>query len=324
MAPTVARCPGCGAKFRLKTENVAGKTLKCPKCERKFRIGASSAAKKRKRSRPKPEAAEDDFLAALDSAAEMEDEGAIDDFDDSLPDVPTRTSRRSSKKKQELPEPGFPWKITLIISGSVVGVVILGVVGWIMFQPPAAVSGGDGSSVVAPKNFDEIEFGDGDYLCEGPKDWKVTSGGGREGIPPWVQFEQGGASIRIRDSLAGTDEAMIDRALGFGTAVEQGTAPVDDVNQHRKKGVAESMRNYEEKAPEKLQHELGDALIAEFTAKPLFGEAIRGYHATVLDEFHQFTIVCRCPESLFETLKPAFKHVITKLERDIDEDALGL
>lgn len=113
--------------------------------------------------------------------------------------------------------------------------------------------------------------------------------------------------------MSGTPGAKVNRALHMGTPIELGTAPVGEVHEHRKKGVAESMRNYEESAPQKLDHGLGDALIAEFSAKPMFGEAIRGYHTTILHEFHQFTIVSRCTQSEWETLKPAFEHVISTL-----------
>jgi hypothetical protein len=229
-------------------------------------------------------------------------------------------------KKQEVSEPreragfGFPWLKVSILGGACAGIVVVGLIGYSMFLPPAAVRVGSSGTSETPKEFVEVEFGQRDYQCECPKGWEVTSGGGKEGVPPWTKFKKGGAYVQIVDSVSGTPGATIDRALQTGTAIDRGIAPVDEVHEHRTKGVADSMRKYEESAQQKLDHKLGDALVAEFTAKPLFGGAIRGYHATVLHEFHQFTIVCLCRESEWETLKPAFEHVISTLVPVKDED----
>jgi hypothetical protein len=221
--------------------------------------------------------------------------------------------KREASAPQKPDRPAFPWLTVSIIGGGCVGLVVLGLLGYAMFLPPAAIRVGSSGTSETPKEFAEVEFGARDYKCDCPKGWEVTSGGGKEGVPPWTTLEKGGASIRIRDSLSGTPQGMLNRSLHMGTPIELGTAPVDEVHEHRKKGVADSMRNYEESAPQKLDHKLGDALIAEFTAKPMFSAAIRGYHATVLHGYHQFTIVCRCTKSEWETLKPAFDHVISTL-----------
>ena len=57
-----------------------------------------------------------------------------------------------------------------------------------------------------------------------------------------------------------------------------------------------------------------DALtVAEFTAQPLFGPKVRGLHATMLMESHQYTIICQTSESQFDALKPAFMQVIDSI-----------
>ena len=296
MPVVLAKCPDRQTKLRLKGDRPQGKPIKCPKCGRRFRVGKDASAKPRKRPTPKQDEPVDEFELPPPTALRH-----------------PRKTRRSGKKPREPDKPAFPWLKVSIIVGAFVALAGIGFVGYIMFQMPAGVRIGSGGSIEEPKEFVEVEFGERAYIYEHPKGWKVTSGGGKKGIPPWTKSEKGGAIIQIRDSLSGTPAANIDRALGFGNAIEQGKAPADDVHEHRKKGVAESMRNCEEGALQKLDHKLGDAVIAEFTAKPLFGAAIRGYHATVLHEYHQFTIVCRCTESQWKTLKPAFMHSISTL-----------
>jgi len=235
-----------------------------------------------------------------------------------------RTRKKLEVAGSEKPDRrAFPWLKVSIVGGACIALVVVGMIGWTMFVPRAAIGVGSSGTSETPKEFMAVEFGERDYKCECPKGWEVTSGGGREGVPPWTKFKKGGASVEIRDSISGTPGAKVNRALHMGTPIELGTAPVNEVHEHRKKSVADSMRNYEETAPQKLDHTLGDALIAEFTAKPLFSRAIHGYHVTVLDGFHQLTIVCRCTESEWETLKPAFKQVISTLAPVRSDDTPG-
>lgn len=230
----------------------------------------------------------------------------------------------AGSKKKKPDRRAFPWLIVSIAGGACATIVVIGTIVFTMFLPRGAIGLGSSGTLETPKEFVEVEFGERDYKCECPKSWEVTSGGGREGVPPWTKFNKGGASIEIRDSISGTPGAKVNRALHMGTPIELGTAPVGEVHEHRKKGVADSMRNYEETAPQKLDHHLGGALIAEFTAKPLLGRAIHGYHATVLHEFHQLTIVCCCTESEWETLNPAFKRVISTLAPIESDDRPGV
>lgn len=339
------QCGSCRKRFAAK-DKLAGRKIKCPQCGRVLTIP---------KPRPGPEAARqateppDDYAVASPPAGEMGSStagtaGGTGRAPDTEPKcascgaslkagavlcVQCGYDLRTGKKRevsgpQEPHGPAFPWLNVSIIGGACVALVVLGIIGYSMFLPPAAIRVGSSGTLERPKEFVEVEFGQRDYKCECPKGWEVTSGGGKEGTPPWTKFEKGGASVQIRDSLSGTPGAMINRALHMGTPIEQGTAPVDEVHEHRKKGVADSMRNYEESAQQKLDHKLGDALIAEFTAKPMFGGAIRGYHATVLHGFHQFTIVCRCTESEWETLKPAFKHVISTLVPIMSDEMPGI
>lgn len=340
------QCGSCRKRLTAK-DKLAGRKIKCPQCGGVLTIPKPAAAPEAPR---KPTEPPDDYAVASPPAGEPGSStagtaGAAEKAPDTGPkcascgaslkagavicvecgyDLRTGKKREVSGPEESAERRAFPWVKVSIIGASCVGLVVMGIVGFIMFQPLVAVGVGSSGISETPKEFVEVEFGEKDYVCECPKGWEVTSGGGREGIPPWTKFEKGGASIQIRDSLSGTPGAMIDRSLGFGTPIDRGEAPVDEVHEHRKKSVGDSMRSYKESAAEKLDHKLGDALIAEFTAKPIFGEAIRGCHATVLHEFHQFTIVCRCTASEWEMLKLAFEHVISTLEPAKDEDMPGV
>ncbi len=214
----------------------------------------------------------------------------------------------------------FPWLQVSVIGGICLVLAGIGFAGYAMFQPKTAVGVGSSGVAETPSEFVEVQFGEKEYVCECPKGWEVTRGGGKEGVPPWTKFEKGGASIQIRDSLSGTPGGTLQRTLKMGTAIERGEAPVEEVHTHRKQFAADSMQNYQENAEQKLEHNLGAALISEFTAKPMLSGSIRGYRATVLHEYHQFNILCVCTASEWEMLKPAFDRVISSLQPVKDED----
>ncbi len=329
------QCGSCHKRFAAKDE-LAGRKVKCPQCGGVLTIPKPGAGPEAARQGTEPR---DDHAVASPPAGKAESPAAgtargpekAPDVEPKCPScgasvkagavlcvqcgygLQTGKKLKAGGSKKKPAKRAFPWLIVSIAGGACVALIVAGIIGYTMFLPGGAIGLGSSGTLETPKEFVEVEFGERDYRCDCPKGWEVTSGGGREGVPPWAKFNKGGASVEIRDSVSGTPGAKVNRALHMGTPIELGTAPVAEVHEHRKKSVADSMRNYEETAPQKLEHHLGDALIAEFTAKPLFSRAIHGFHATVLDEFHQLTIVCRCTESEWEALKPAFQHVISTL-----------
>lgn len=342
--PIAIQCGSCRKRFAAK-EKLAGHKVKCPQCGAVLTIPVPHPE-------PQPAPQIGDLLDEYETAPPPSGEIGLAP---SGPSVGTESASyagpkcpscgaslppgavictdcgynlRTGKKRelagpQKSDDPKFSWLQISMIGGIGVALLVVVFVGYVLFQPRAAVGVGSSGISETPKEFVEVEFGEKEYLCKHPKGWEVTSGGGKEGVPPWTKFEKGGASIQIRDSLSGTPGAKVQRALKIGTAIERGEAPVDQVHEHRKQFAAESMRNYEETAPQKHDHRLGDALISEFTAKPILGEGIHGYRATVLHGYHQFNIVCRCTESEWETLKPAFEQVISALAA-VEKDLLGM
>jgi len=194
------------------------------------------------------------------------------------------------------------------------GVAFMVLLVWIVlaFLPPGVI-GGSASEVTAPEEYAVFRPIYGDFVCEYPPDWELDFGGGQDGIPSWAQMEKGNVKIRIEDSTAGTPAAGIDRALDTGNERQRGEAPVGEVHQFRTERIADTMREYEEADPVPVEHEFGQLILSEFSSSPLFGEKIVGYHATLLEGYHQYTIVCRCAESQFETLKPAFDRIIDSI-----------
>lgn len=235
----------------------------------------------------------------------------------------TRKKREVSGPKKKDGSAG-PWVKIGAIAGIVIFVVVVVFFAFTLLQPNTTVGVGASGITETPKEFAEVEFGEKDYRCEHPKGWEVTNGGGKEGVPPWTKSEKGGASVQIRDSMSGTESGTLWRNLKQRSDIERGEAPVEKVHEHRKQFVVKDMRNYEESAAKKLEHPIGEALISEFTAKPMLGAPVRGYRATVLHEYHQFNILCVCTESEWEILKPAFEHVIASLEPIEKEEFPGL
>lgn len=121
-------CPHCGAGFTLNSRAPLGKQVPCPKCDATFvarekalelRIEDSAAeleivAEPRPRSRRKPPA----------RRPPPPRDGVIEDYDD-YDAAPTPRKRKSS---------GRGWKLPLIIGGSVLAVVVIGLTIWMLVR----------------------------------------------------------------------------------------------------------------------------------------------------------------------------------------------
>jgi len=108
--------------------------------------------------------------------------------------------------------------------------------------------------------------------------------------------------VRIPGRLGG-------RRRGQGVLPE---APVAKVHQIEKDQVAEQMGNYAEQPPQAVRPKLGDARKSEFTAAA-FGGSIHGYRVTCLSRDKRIRVVCKCSESDWQTLQPAFDRIVESL-----------
>ncbi len=342
------QCAKCSKRFRVgslllsKTVRLSpsgGSSSSRKKNRRRSQVSQQPAASHSASSEPAASQHSDEFLNTLDEAMEIPNESISDEFesldaweeldDDWSEDSPALPGKskgsqdygtqpilhfdedRDSRKRSSEPEKNPKVLIGAIVGGGIVLLVLIAFVA-ISLLPPDMVGIGSSKPIEVPKEFVEFQSPkiDSGIVCVYPKGWEVSSGGGKNGAPPWVLIEHENVSIRIRDSMSGTGAGTIDRVLGFGNAINQGTAPVKEVHEHQKKFVADKMRNYQEQRASPKSNPDAGLLIVEFTSKPLFGAKIRGYHATVLEGAHQLTIVCKCPDTSFDALKPAFERII--------------
>ena len=175
--------------------------------------------------------------------------------------------------------------------------------------------------VSAPTSYATWNATDGTFRIQYPDGW-IAKGGGRRGVQ-WARFESGPATIRVDVGIVGSLLADIARSGGGvggiggvgGVEVDPDTTPVAMVHQDRIVVVAEDFSGYSEEPAETVDSKLGDVRRGQFTARESFGGTMRGYHATALSRDRRITILCWCPESNWETLRPAFATVIESVAR---------
>lgn len=327
------QCGSCRKRLAA-PEKFAGRKVKCPQCGTILRIPEPEPA-------PVPQITDllDDYAPAPSPAPASRAATAADsasapesaaDPSSACPACGTALTPgsmicfgcgydRRCGKKRELTGPKetsrkIPWVQMAAVVGTLLSLVVFGFIGYALMQPQGALQVATSGITETPTEFRDVRFGDDDFCCDYPKDWKMTFGGGRKGVPPWAKFEQGGASVSIRDSFSGTLDGALKRSMHTGNDIERGQAPVRVVHEDWQDNAAETLRNYQESGPQPLDHLLGEALVSEFRAQPMLGGPVHGYRITILYEFHQFRIVCRCTASEWEILRPAFDHVIASLK----------
>jgi hypothetical protein len=214
----------------------------------------------------------------------------------------------SERKRKKKGKPAGRPVVLYLVVGGVALVLLLAVVGGLSFWGYARWKAA--SAAVAPASYDTYRAPEGVFQCDYPSGWTVQ----RQGIKDHyeVSFTKGSASIRISQSLAGS--AMGDIAgAGPDPGNDPERQPVARVHAFKQAQVAEEMSGYKEEQAETVPGRFGGARRSPFTATGLLGGKIRGYRATALGPMIQYDIICQCPESDWEVLRPAFARVIESL-----------
>ncbi len=174
--------------------------------------------------------------------------------------------------------------------------------------------GGCGGEVVVPTEYEPYNAKDASFSCEAPAGWTIEGGGkGHQ----WAKFTSGSAKIRIHTGIVGSLIADMPpgmNLLGDAEGIdEEDLAPVAHAHAFEKDIFAQDYSDYEEQPAVAIQTGLGDSRQGEFTAAGSFGGTTHGYRVTALTLDKRIRIVCECPESDWEALRPAFDHVIKSL-----------
>ena len=169
--------------------------------------------------------------------------------------------------------------------------------------------------VKAPSGYATYNAKDGTFQCEVPQGWEVK-GGGKRG-PVWATFTSGPAQITIRGDITGSLMAGDDARRGNLGEEAPELDPVHEI--HEGMGKLQAEEEFSGLAdiagPDVMKLRLGPARRSEFTAKTSFGGSLHGYRLTCLGHNKRVVAYCVCPDSDWQTLQPAFDHILDSLER---------
>ncbi len=176
-----------------------------------------------------------------------------------------------------------------------------------------ALEGCKGRAVV-PASYKTFNADDGSFQIQYPAEWEVESGG-KAGYA-WAKFSSGNAEITVDANSVGSLIADLSKTARpmLGIQTTEDTAPVAAVHEYEREGFEED-QGVKEKTPEPVPTGLTDARKAEFAGKTTFGGSIHGYRTTALSSTKRIRVVCKCPESQWEELKPAFDKIIPSLTK---------
>lgn len=181
----------------------------------------------------------------------------------------------------------------------------------------SAIAGCEGN-VPAPTAFAAYHSADGRFSCDYPKGWEVEKGAGKPDAPySYAKFRAGGAEIMVDADFAGSLFGDMAKA-GAGATLTGDLSPAARVHENpiKVKQMKEQFSNYQEREGKNFQSKgMGEGRRSMFTADQTFGGKIFGYRATLLTGDRRITVLCTCPSSNWNTLKPAFENVVSSLRQ---------
>jgi hypothetical protein len=203
--------------------------------------------------------------------------------------------RKKKKKKQKEKKGPSRWPLLAGIAGGtvVLALLIWGVVKLTRGAPPAK----------PVTSWEKYSSDENDFGFDYPADWKASGYGIRGKREAEVKGE--GATITLKENLVGSVVGDIGAALDRGQPTDDDHAPVAKVHELRRPKDSSSYR--EEKAVT-VSTRLGKVRRSAYT-----DGSKRGYRATVLLHGTALDVFCECRASDWDTLRPAFEHVIESL-----------
>lgn len=169
---------------------------------------------------------------------------------------------------------------------------------------------GCNGNVPAPTAYNDTG---GRFTVDYPKGWQADGGGKPDSPNSWAKFTQGNAEIRVDADLAGSLFGDMAKASGgmFGNDAEP---PVAKIHPMGVRHMKEEYGTYDEREPKPFQSKgLGEGRRSTFIASGQLGGKVYGYRATLLSGDRRITVLCSCPATNWQTLKPAFETVINSL-----------
>jgi hypothetical protein len=214
--------------------------------------------------------------------------------DDDIDEAPVRKKKKKKKKKP----PPSRWPLYAGLGGG--GVVVLVLLIW------AVMKLAGGAAPVRPiTDWDRYSTEENEFGFDYPAGWRAKSYGikGRRE----ADVKGGSASIVVKENLAGSLVGNIAAAAGGGNQVDDDLSPVAQVHEVRR---PKELPNYKEEPAVTVTTKIGKARRSAYT-----DGSKRGYRATVLLHQTALDIFCECRAADWETLRPAFEHVIESMGR---------
>jgi hypothetical protein len=174
---------------------------------------------------------------------------------------------------------------------------------------------GCGGAVAAPKTFVAYHSPSGRFSCDYPTGWEADGAGKPESPNSWAKFTKGHAEIRVEADLAGSLFGDMAKSSGstFGADDEPPVARIHPMGERQMK---EDYSKYTEREPKVFQSKgIGEGRRSTFIADQSLGGKVYGYRATLLAHDRRITVVCTCPATNWQALKPAFETVIASLRQ---------
>jgi hypothetical protein len=173
---------------------------------------------------------------------------------------------------------------------------------------------GCGGTVPAPTDFATYTDTGGKFVCDYPKGWEASGGGKPDSPMSSAKFVSGAAEIRVEADFGGSLYGDMAKASGGTFGQPEAEPPVAKVHPMGVRHMKEEYSTYEEREPKPFQSKgFGEGRRSTFIASGGLGGKVYGYRATLLSGDRRITIICTCPATNWQTLKPAFERVITSV-----------
>ena len=172
--------------------------------------------------------------------------------------------------------------------------------------------GGCTGATVMPTTYTTYDAKDGSFQIECPAGWEVTTGGSRGYA--WAKFTSGNAEIAVDTNLTGSLMADIAKSgIAIVNMGEREAAPaVEKVHESEKEAFVQEW-GVTELPPVAVATHLGDSRKSEFTGAGVIGGPFHGYRVTALSRDKRVRVICRCSESQWQAIQPAFDRMIASL-----------
>ena len=191
-----------------------------------------------------------------------------------------------------------------------------------------------GYQVSAPTAFVAHMAADKSFVCQVPQGWQAEDAGVEGGQESRTVVSQGDAVITLRSNANAATMADMMNAQnaqqqqaredlqnvpgGPPTGMATPPPPVPAVEQLHKinrESLAAKYEDYSELPTHPFQARLGDSRLNEWTGVGDTGAKMHGYRVTMLTKDKMVTLVCRCRETDWKTLQPAFVNVIHSVDQ---------